>query len=123
MWLAMWRTILLKWDSLVLAVGSMLYGIQLYVQPNILQDYKVYQLIREMFDNRFIGVVFIFLGISKIVGIVRSNRILKKYTMRGLLFVWLLFMIAFVITPPPNTIWIMAFIMFMLGLGIVIREE
>lgn len=119
----MWRLILLKWDSLVLAVGSILYGIQLYVQPNILQDYKVYQLIREMFDNRFIGAVFIFLGISKIVGIVSNNRILKKYTMRGLLFVWLLFMIAFVITPPPNTIWIMAFIMFMLGLGIVIREE
>ena len=31
----MWRTILLKWDSLVLSGGSILYGIQLLMHPTI----------------------------------------------------------------------------------------
>lgn len=123
MWLTTWRTILLKWDSLVLSGGCILYGMQLFVYPTILQEYKVYQLIREIFDHRVIGAIFIFLGISKIVGIIFDNRILKKVTMRGILFVWLLFMIAFRITPPPNTVWITAFMAFMLGLGIIMKEE
>ena len=123
MWLTTWRTILLKWDSLVLSGGSILYGIQLLMHPTILQEYKVYQLIREIFDHRVIGAIFIFLGISKIIGIVFDNRILKKMTMRGILFVWLLFMIAFRITPPPNTVWTTAFMAFMLGLGIIMKEE
>ena len=119
----MWRLILLKWDSFVLAIGSIVYGLQLYLQPNILQDYRVYQLIREMFDHRIIGAMFVLLGIFKFIGIILNDRAIKVIAIRGLLFVWLLFMIAFVITPPPNTVWIMAFIMFILGLGIVIREE
>lgn len=119
----MWRLILLKWDSFVLAVGSIIYGTQLYVQPTILQDYKVYQLIREMFDYRIIGAIFVLLGILKIIGIVLKHRTIKVIAIRGLLFVWLLFMVAFVITPPPNTVWIMAFMAFMLGIGVVIREE
>lgn len=119
----MWRLILLKWDSFVLAVGSIIYGFQLFVQPTILQDYKVYQVIREMFDHRIIGAIFVLLGILKLVGIGLNNRTIKVMAIRGLMFVWLLFMVAFVITPPPNTVWIMAFMAFMLGLGVVIREE
>lgn len=119
----MWRLILLKWDSFVLAGGCILYGMQLFIHPTILQEYKVYQLIREIFDHRVIGAMFIFLGISKIVGIIFDNRILKKATMRGILFVWLLFMIAFRITPPPNTVWITSLMAFMLGLGIIMKEE
>ena len=119
----MWQLVILRWDSFVLSIGSVLYGIQLYVYPNILQDYKVYQVIREMFDHKIIGAIFILLGILKLVGIVLNNRTIKVLAIRGLLFVWLLFMVAFVITPPPNTVWIMAFMSFMLGLGIIIREE
>lgn len=119
----MWRLILLKWDSFVLAAGSIIYGIQLFAQPSILQGYKVYHLIREMFDHRIIGVVFVLLGLLKLIGIALNNRAIKLIAMRGLLFVWLLFMVAFVITPPPNTVWIMALMAFSLGLGIVIREE
>ena len=119
----MWRLILLKWDSFVLAIGSIVYGLQLYLQPTILQNYKVYELIREIFDNRVIGVVYIALGILKLIGIATNNKIIKLISLRGLLFVWLLFVVAFLITPPPNTVWIMALMSFSLGLGIVLREE
>lgn len=119
----MWRLILLKWDSFVLAIGSIVYGLQLCLQPTILQNYKVYELIRRIFDNRLIGLLFIGFGLLKLLGLWKNNKMVKKVALRGLLFLWLLFMIAFIITPPPNTVWIMAFIMFILGLGIVIREE
>ena len=119
----MWRLILLKWDSFVLAIGSIVYGLQLYLQPTILQNYKVYELIRQIFDNRLIGFIFIFLGAVKLIGIWLNNEIVKKLAMRGLLFVWLLFMVSFIITPPPNTVWIMELMASSLGLGIIIREE
>ena len=119
----MYELILFKWDSLVLSVGSIIYGLQLTLQPSILDTYKVYGLIREMFNHRWIGSIFIALGILKLVGIVLNHYLIKKVAMRGLLFAWLLFMVAFVITPPPNTVWILAFGMFCLGLGIVLREE
>ncbi len=119
----MWKIVLLKWDSFVLSMGSIVYGIQLYSQPSILENYRVYDLIRRIFDNRIIGFLFIAFGLLKLVGLWKNNKLVKKVALRGLLFLWLLFMIAFIITPPPNTVWIMALICFALGLGIVVREE
>ena len=119
----MWQLVILRWDSFVLSIGSVLYGIQLYIYPNILQDYKVYQVIREMFDHKSIGLLFMVAGLMKLVGIITNNSRVKFLSVRALIFLWLLFMVAFVITPPPNTVWIMAFMSFMLGLGIIIREE
>lgn len=119
----MWQLIILKWDSFVLAIGSMLYGIQLYVYPNILQDYKVYQLIREMFDHRFIGLIFVIFGLLKLIGVITNNQRIKVISVRVLIFLWLLFMVSFLITPPPNTVWIMGLMGASLGLGIIIREE
>lgn len=119
----MWQLVILRWDSFVLSIGSIIYGIQLYIHPSILQNYKVYQLIREMFDHRIIGVIFCVVGLLKLIGVIANNRRLKFFAVRGLMFLWLLFMVAFVVTPPPNTVWIMAFMSFMLGLGVVIREE
>lgn len=119
----MWKIILLKWDNLVLSIGSIIYGLVICFQPSILQNYRVYELIREMFDNRVIGVAFMALGSLKLVGIALDHPTIKKVAMRGLLFVWLLFLIAFLITPPANTVWILAFVMFSIGIGIVTREE
>ena len=119
----MWQLVVLKWDSFVLAIGSIIYGIQLYVHPSILQNYKVYQLIREMFDHRIIGVIFFVVGVLKLIGVITNNDRLKFFAVRGLIFLWLLFMVSFLITPPPNTVWIMALMASSLGLGIIIREE
>lgn len=119
----MWQVIVLKWDSFVLAIGSIIYGIQLYVHPTILQNYKVYQLIREMFDHRIIGLMFIIVGLMKLIGVIINSPRIKFLAVRVLMFLWLLFMVSFLITPPPNTVWIMALMASSLGLGIIIREE
>lgn len=119
----MWQLVILKWDSLVLAVGSMLYGLQLYAHPNILENFAVYQIIREMFNHKFIGLLFMVAGLTKLVGIITDNSRIKFLSVRALIFLWLLFMVSFLITPPQNTVWIMAFMALSLGLGIIIREE
>ena len=119
----MWQLIILKWDSFVLAVGSALYGLQLYMYPSILQNYKVYDIIDEMFDHKSIGLLFMVAGLMKLIGILLNSPRLKFLSVRALIFLWLLFMVSFLITPPVNTIWIMAFMATTLGLGIIVREE
>ena len=119
----MWQLIVLKWDSFVLAIGSVLYGLQLYLFPGILQTFKVYDIIDEMFDHKSIGLLFIVAGIMKLVGIVLNSPRLKFLSVRALIFLWLMFMVSFILTPPVNTIWIMAFMATTLGLGIIVREE
>lgn len=119
----MWQLVILKWDSFVLAIGSVLYGLQLYVYPSILENFAVYQVIREMFDHKSIGLLFMVAGLIKLVGIITNNSRIKFLSVRVLIFLWLLFMVSFLITPPQNTVWIMAFMALSLGLGIIIREE
>ena len=119
----MWQLVILKWDSFVLAIGSVLYGLQLYIYPSILENFAVYQVIREMFDHKSIGLLFMVAGLIKLVGIITNNSRIKFLSVRVLIFLWLLFMVSFLITPPQNTVWIMAFMALSLGLGIIIREE
>ena len=114
--------IALKFDSLVIAVTSILFGAQLMLYPHILQTYKVYTLIRELFDNTTIGLAFIILGLLKIIGILFNNPTIRYVAIRGLLFLWLVFFIAFLISPPPNTVWVYSLAMVMLATGSAYKE-
>ena len=114
--------IALKMDSLVVGLTSVLFGMQLILYPHILQTYKIYTLIREMFDNTIIGACFIVFGLGKIIGVVINNKILRKISIRGLLFLWLVFFIAFLATPPPNTVWVYSLAMVILATGSAFKE-
>lgn len=112
----------IKLDSIVIAATSVLYGIQIVRHPFILETYKVYSLIRENFDNRVIGAAFILFGLGKLIGIAIRHKYLKLVCIRGLLFLWLLFFLAFMLTPPPNTVWVFALSMVVLAIGTTIKE-
>ena len=75
----MWKKVILRWDSFVLAIGSMLYGFQLYVFPGILENFAVYQIIRETFDHKSIGLFFMVTGLIKLVGIITNNLALSMF--------------------------------------------
>lgn len=119
----MWRVIVLKWDSLVLSLTTFFYGYQLYTHPEILTSYDVYKLLDNLFDQRFISIVFIVLGILKLVGIIVNHKYIKRWSLVTLTFVWTLFGVSFLLSEPPNTIWIFALSMSLLSMGIAIREE
>ena len=114
--------ITLKLDSLVVSLTSILFGMQLILYPHILQTYKIYTLIRELFDNTVIGLSFIILGLAKLIGIWLNNKTLKRLSIRGLLFLWLVFFIAFLISPPPNTVWVYSLAMVVLATGSAFKE-
>ena len=119
----MWRIILLKWDSLVLSIVTILYGWQLIVHPEILRDYQVYRLIDNLFDDRFISVLFVIVGFAKLIGIIGNFKYVKRWSLVSLTFLWTLFGVSFLLSEPPNTVWVFALSMAFLSLGIAIREE
>ena len=119
----MWRIIVLKWDSLVLSLTSLFYGYQLFTHPEILKSYDVYKLLDNLFDQRFISIFFIILGLLKLVGVIGNYKYVKRWSLVLLTFVWTLFGVSFLLSEPPNTVWIFALSMSLLSMGIAIREE
>ena len=103
--------ILLKRASVIVIVGSFLYGMQLFRHPEILDQYRVYAMIRELFSGRQIGLVFAVLSLVKAYGVFTNSRFAKTISRTALMFLWCLFLGAFLISPPPNTVWILAFVM------------
>ena len=103
--------ILLKRASVIVIVGSFLYGMQLFRHPEILDQYRVYAMIRELFSGRQIGSIFLILSLIKAYGVVTNSRFAKTISRTSLMFLWCLFLGAFLISPPPNTVWILAFVM------------
>ncbi len=117
------KIIVLKWDSLVLSVASVLYGKQLFLHPAILQEYRVYQLVDDLFDYRAISAVFVTLGCLKIIGIAINNKKLRHTVLVLLTFFWTLFGVSFVLSAPPNTIGILSLAMAFFAMGIAIKED
>lgn len=103
--------ILLKRASVIVIAGSFLYGMQLFRHPEILDQYRVYAMIRELFNGRQIGIVFVMLSLVKAYGIITNSRFAKTTSRTALMFLWCLFLGAFLISPPPNTVWVLAFVM------------
>ena len=97
--------ILLKRASVIVIVGSFLYGMQLFRHPEILDQYRVYAMIRELFSGRQIGLVFVILALVKAYGVFTDSRFAKTISRTLLMFLWSLFLGAFLISPPPNTVW------------------
>ena len=115
--------IILQWDSLVLSLASIAYGVTLYINNSILQTYKVYDLIDEIFDNHAISLVFIFFGLMKLIGIFINHKKMKRVALIGLSTIWSVFSVSFIMTPPPNTVWIFSLAMAVLAFGIALREN
>lgn len=114
MWPKIKKIIILKRVSIVIVIGSFLYGLQLCRHPDILEQYAVYAVIRETFRGQLIGAAFMVLAVLKTIGLIKNSQTIKMLARTGLMFVWCLFMVGFMITPPPNTIWIFAFTMVLL---------
>lgn len=107
------------WLSLI----SIVYGWQLVAHPDILQTYKVYQKIRDVFDHRFIGVFFIVLGLAYGVATVTNRKKIKQLALPVFTFIWTFFGLSFALSEPPNTVGILTFGIAFLSFGISIRGD
>ena len=109
--------------SYLLALTSMAYGWKLVIHPEILQTYRVYQKIRDIFDHRFIGVFFLLLGALYAIATVLDWKKVKQLTLPVFSFIWTFFGFSFILTEPPNTVGILTLCVALIGFGISLRGD
>ena len=109
--------------SYLLALTSMAYGWKLVIHPEILQTYRVYQKIRDVFDHRFIGVFLLLLGVSYAIATVFDFKRIKRILLPVFSFIWTFFSFSFIISEPPNTVGLLTLSIALLGFGISLRGD
>lgn len=90
------------------AMFALVYGLWISIQPSILRNYDVYRLISNILEPYQIGGIFVALAVGMLVSYwLRSRRLLFTFTMI-LMIIWSVFTVSFVISPPPNTVWLLS---------------
>lgn len=109
--------------SYLLSLTSIAYGWKLVVHPEILQTYRVYQNISEVFDHRFIGVFFLLLGLSYAIATMLDFKRIKQILLPIFSFIWTFFSFSFILSEPPNTVGILTLCVALMGFGISLRGD
>ena len=109
--------------SYLLALTSTAYGWKLIVHPEILQTYRVYQKIRDVFDHRFIGVFFLLLGASYAIATMFDFKRIKRLLLPVFSFIWTFFGFSFILSEPPNTVGILTLCVALIGFGVSLRGD
>ena len=109
--------------SYLLALTAMAYGWKLIVHPEILQTYRVYQKIRDVFDHRFIGVFLLLLGLSYAISTVFDFKRIKRLLLPVFSFIWTFFSFSFILSEPPNTVGILTLCVALMGFGVSLRGD
>lgn len=110
-------------EGFIIAIGGFLYGRQLFKNPNILENYKVYDIIDELANNRDIGLIFMIVGIVQFIGVVFDYKILRRLGFVLMSSLFAMFMVSFFMSPPPNTVWVLTGIIFFSLIRASAREE
>ena len=110
-------------NSFILSIGSLVYGVQLVLHPEILSNFSVYQHIIELFNYRLVGVVFILLSLLKLIGLFTNRQWLRRYSLVAFTYVWSFFSLSFLLSQPANTVWIFTLIMTAISISISIRGD
>ena len=109
--------------SYLLSLTSMAYGWKLVIHPEILQTYRVYQKIRDVFDHRFIGVFLLLLGASYAIATLFDFKKFKRLSLPVFSFIWTFFGFSFILSEPPNTVGILTLCVALMGFGVSLRGD
>ena len=109
--------------SYLLSLTSMSYGWKLVIHPEILQTYRVYQKIRDVFDHRFIGIFLLLLGASYAIATMFDFKRIKRLLLPVFSFIWTFFSFSFILSEPPNTVGILTLCVALIGFGVSLRGD
>ena len=109
--------------SYLLSFTAMAYGWKLVIHPEILQTYRVYQKVRDVFDHRFIGVFLLLLGASYAIATVFDFKKIKRILLPVFSFIWTFFSFSFILSEPPNTVGILTLCVALIGFGVSLRGD
>jgi len=104
-----------------IVASSLVYGFWISIFPSILNNYRVYALINTLVAHWQVGIVFIVLSIIILIAFVLKRRRMLLITSIILMMTWSMFTIAFILSPPPNTVWVFAMTMTYLTFSLVRR--
>ena len=90
------------------ALFALVYGVWISIFPNILNHHSVYNLIRNILEPYQIGGLFILLATVILVSYWVNQRKLLFASTLILLALWSAFTISFLLSSPPNTIWLLS---------------
>ncbi|WP_213810595.1 hypothetical protein [Jeotgalicoccus sp. WY2] len=90
------------------AFFALIYGVWISVQPSILRNYDVYNLISSIVEPYQIGGLFIAIATVIFMSYWLNQRKLLFIAAMSLLVIWSVFTVSFVISPPPNTVWLLS---------------
>ena len=109
--------------SYLLSLTSVAYGWKLVIHPEILQTYRVYQKIRDVFDHRFIGLFFIALGLTYGLATMTNRKKIKQILLPVFSFIWTFFSFSFIVSEPPNTVGIVSLCVALIDFGVSLRGD
>lgn len=91
-----------------ITIFAILYGLWNSIYPGILNNYQVYHLISSILEPHQVGGMFIIVPILMLIGYFLNIRKLLFLSSIALLILWSTFTVAFIISPPPNTVWLLS---------------
>lgn len=92
-------------------IFTFIYGFWIAIFPDILLSYSVYHYIRSIFEPWQVGGLFMALSIGILLAFHFDWRWTILILTNTLLMLWSMFAVSFLITAPPNTVWLYAVIM------------
>lgn len=122
----MWAFITERWSSYIFSLTSIGYGLLLYFNPSLLTQNDAYEFMNRALNflgGRGLGVIFIVLGLGKLVGTSFDLRPLRLITLFLLLSLWLMLVFVFgmqFIQGTPNAGWLFTLSIAMNSLNVVI---
>lgn len=114
--------ILLKSDSLLLSIISIIYGFQLVISPEIFDQYKVYELVSRITSATLLGSLFLLIGLLKLIGVFINYKLMKRLSLTALTLLWTMLWVLFALSSVNNTINLLPFSMAWLSIIIAVRE-
>lgn len=112
-----------KVDVLIypITITSFIYGVWISIFPDVLTSFKVYSLVSPLINYWQVGVLFLFLPLLMFVAYKARQRDVLFVASNILFVLWSVFAVSFLLSPPPNTVWIFSSLLSYLTFSLVRR--
>ena len=120
-----WVYILDRRASFTFTVGSIMYGLFHYLNPEFIARSSIYEpldIVFQMIGGKLLGTLFILIGILKLIGIIADIVYLKLPLYFCLFFLWVLLSVTLFISYAlgnPNSMWICTSMVALLSTSII----
>lgn len=109
--------------SLVLSIGTILYGFELSIMTVSFDYLSFYNRIQPYLDSTHIGVILIAAGLLKLVAIIIDNFKLRRLSITLLIFIWFFVATFALLSEPRNIIYVYSFTIALFAFGTTFKDE